>query len=314
MKTRYIILSAFVLVLTACDNWLSPSDSTALSEQQTYSSVATINSMSANLYSRLRYEQSFTQDNETYDLCSWDEAINNSAYWANIGNKNADYRQYYDYTLVRDLNKHIHCLQTSVGATVSLDHQRYFLAEARYMRAYTYFILVSRMGGVPLLTEVQEYTTDTKSLAKPRNKEYEIYDFILGELDSIATDLNLAAAGTTTRATMGSALALKCRAALYAGTIAYNYDKSATKGLVLSGLETGIPRDKADGYLKQCIDAYRSLKSMGVYSLAPDYGALFQAESNSEVIFEVAYDGTNFTNYFYLLDGSAQSASRYQER
>ena len=129
MKTRYIILSVFVLVLTACDNWLSPSDSTALSEQQTYSSVATINSMSANLYSRLRYEQSFTQDNETYDLCSWDEAINNSAYWANIGNKNADYRQYYDYTLVRDLNKHIHCLQTSVGATVSLDHQRYFLAE-----------------------------------------------------------------------------------------------------------------------------------------------------------------------------------------
>ncbi len=298
MKARYIILSAFAVALAACDNWLSPSDSTSLSEQQTYSSVATINSVSANLYSRLRYEQSFTQDNETYDLCSWDEAINNSAYWANIGNKNADYRQYYDYTLVRDLNKHIRCLQTSVGENVSADHQRYFLAEARYMRAYTYFVLVSRMGGVPLLTEVQEYTTDTKSLAKPRNKEYEIYDFILGELDAIATDLNLAAAGTTTRATMGSALALKCRAALYAGTIAYNYDKSVAKGLVLTGLETGIPREKADGYLKQCVDAWQSLKSMGVYSLASDYGDLFQAKNNSEVIFEIAYDGTNFTNNF----------------
>lgn len=298
MKTRYLFLTTCLFALASCDNWLSPSDSTSLSEEQTYSSVATINSVAANLYGRLRYEQSFTQDNETYDLCSWDEAINNSAYWANIGNKNADYRRYYDYTLVRDINKHIRCLQTSVGSSVSADHQRYFLAEARYMRAYTYFVMVTRMGGVPLLTEVQDYTTDTKSLAKPRNKEYEIYDFILSELDSIANDLNLAAAGTTTRATKGSALALQCRAALYAGTLAYNYDKSVSKGLVLSGLETGIPREKADAYLQKCIDAYLALKAMGTYSLAPDYGDLFQAKSNSEVIFEIAYDGTNFTNYF----------------
>lgn len=146
MKTRYIICSILALGLSACDKWLSPTDSTSLSEEQTYSSVTTINSVASNLYSRLRYEQSFTQDNETYDMCSWDEAINNSAYWANIGNKNANYRQYYDYTLVRDLNKHISCLQTVVGSNVSADHQRYFLAEARYMRAYTYFVLVTRMG------------------------------------------------------------------------------------------------------------------------------------------------------------------------
>ena len=298
MKARYIILSAFVLALSACDNWLSPSDSTSLSEEQTYSSVGTINSVAANLYNRLRYQQSFTYDNETYDMCSWDEAINNSAYWANIGNKNADYRQYYDYTLVRDLNKHISSLQTAVGENVSADHQRYFLAEARYMRAYTYFVLVTRMGGVPLITEVQEYTTNTLSLAKPRNKESEIYDFIISELDTIAEDLNLAAAGTTTRATKGSALALKCRAALYAGTLAYNYDKSVSKGLVLSGLETGIPREKAEDYLKKCIDAYTALKAMGTYSLNKDYGAVFQAGSNPEVIFAIAYDGTNFTNYF----------------
>ncbi len=298
MKARYIILSAFVLALSACDNWLSPSDSTSLSEKQTYSSVGTINSVAANLYNRLRYQQSFTYDNETYDMCSWDEAINNSAYWANIGNKNANYRQYYDYTLVRDLNKHISSLQTAVGANVSADHQRYFLAEARYMRAYTYFVLVTRMGGVPLITEVQEYTTNTLSLAKPRNKESEIYDFIISELDSISDDLSLAASGTTTRATKGSALALKCRAALYAGTLAYNYDKSVSKGLVLPGLETGIPREKADTYLKQCIDAYTALKAMGTYSLNADYGKVFQAGTNPEVIFAIAYDGTNFTNYF----------------
>lgn len=298
MKKIIIILSVIIVVMSACDQWLSPTDATALSEEQAYSSVATINSVAANLYSRLRYEQSFTRDNETYDLCSWDEAINNSAYWANIGNKSAGYRQYYDYTLIHDINKHISSLESATGANVSVEHKRYFLAEARYMRAYTYFVLVTRMGGVPLITEVQEYTNDPITLAKPRNKEAEIYDFILSELDEIAEDLSLAAAGTQTRATKGSALALKCRAALYAGTLAQNYDKSVSKGLVLKGMETGIERERANGYLEQCVDAYLKLKEMGTYALHENYGEVFQAVPNKEVILKIAYDGTNFTNYF----------------
>lgn len=298
MKTKVLFLTVLLVALTSCDKWLSPTDSTALSEEQTYSSVSTINSVAANLYSRLRYEQSFTTDNETYDLCSWDEATNNSAYWANIGNKGAGYRQYYDYELVYNINKHINCLQTVVGPNVSAEHQKYFLAEARYMRAYTYFVLVSRMGGVPLITEAQEYTNDPIQLAKPRNTEAEIYDFILNELDEITEDLGLAAAGTITRATKGSALALKCRAALYAGTLAYNYDKSLAKGLVLKGFETGIPADRANGYLEKCIDAYNALAEMGTYELHSNYGEVFQDVANKEVIFEIAYDGVNKTNHF----------------
>lgn len=295
MKAKYFIpLAAFVC---SCDNWLSTSDTSALSKEQTYSEVSTINSVAANLYSRLRYEQSFTHDNETYDLCSWDEAINNSAYWANIGNKGANYRQYYDYDLVRELNIHIECLKTVVGDNVTENYRKYFLAEARYMRAYVYFTLVTRMGGVPLITEAQEYSTDPITLARPRNKESEIYDFILSELTEIADDLGLAAKSTT-RATKGTALALKCRAALYAGTLAVNYDKSVEKGLVLPGGETGISKMLADGYLKQCIDAYKELSAMGQYSLAPDYEQLFQSGENPEVIFALGYDGNNFTNYF----------------
>jgi len=298
MKTKYILLVCLVAICASCDKWLSPTNSAALSEEQTYSTVANINSVAANLYSRLRYEQSFTNDNETFDLCSWDEAINNSAYWANIGNKNADYRQYYDYDLIYDINKHIECLTDKCSSNVSDNHRRYFLAEARYMRAYTYFVLVTRMGGVPLITHTQEYTTDTRSLAKPRNKEAEVYDYILSELNAVAEDLSLVAAGTNTRASKGAALALKCRAALYAGSLAFNADKSVAKGLVLPGKETGMDKSLAAGYLEQCIDAYLQLQKMGTYSLATDYGKLFQAGTNSEVIFAVAYDGKNFENNF----------------
>lgn len=70
-----------------------------------------------------------------------------------------------------------------------------------------------------------------------------------------------------TRATKGAAMALKCRAALYAGTLAYNYDKSATKTLNLSSGATGIERSKAEGYLKACIDACVELETMGYNSI-----------------------------------------------
>lgn len=297
-KINYLALTLLLGVFTACNQWLSPIDTTALSEEDTYSSVPTINSISANLYSRLRYEQDFATDENSYDLCSWDEATNNCAWWSNIGNRNSYYRQYYDYVLVRDLNKHIACLQTKTGSKVDADHKAYFIAEARYMRAYVYFTLVTRMGGVPLLTEAQEYTTETLQLAKPRNKESEIYDFILKELTECAEDLSFSPAISVTRATKGAALALKCRAALYAGTLARNYKVSQAKGLVLPGLETGIPQDKEKGYLEQCIDAYKALEEMNTYSLCADYGSLFQVGTNSEVIMCKGYDGNNFGNPF----------------
>lgn len=298
MMKKYLLIALLAATCTACDQWLSPKDTTALNEEDTYSSVTTINSVSANLYSRLRYEQDFDYDENAYDLCSWDEATNNCAWWSNIGNRNSYYRQYYDYTLIRDINKHLACLQTKTGSKVDEEHKVYFIAEARYMRAYTYFVLVTRMGGVPLLTEAQEYTTQTLELAKPRNKEAEIYDFILKELTECAEDLSLSPAANVTRATKGAALALKCRVALYAGTLARNYAASQQKGLVLPGQETGIPQDKENGYLQQCIDAYLALEQMGVYSLSSDYGKLFQAGTNAEVIFCKGYDGNNFGNPF----------------
>lgn len=294
------------LIFASCDEWLTQQDTTVLSTKQAYSSAASISSVCANLYSRLRYEQDFATDGESYDLTSWDEASNNSDYWAFATNRNQDYRSYYDFKLIRDINQHLYCLKNEVGTDVSSDSKKYFIAEARYLRAFVYFTLVSRMGGVPIIEDVTQYVQNPIELAKPRNKESEVYDYIANELDSIKSDLNLASYKITTRATKGSALALKCRAMLYAGTLAYNSDKSATKGLNLPSGATGIEKSKANFYLQKCLDAFIELQQMGVYSLyqknsnlSSNYAQLFQSEvNNPEVIFCKNYDGKNKTNYF----------------
>jgi hypothetical protein len=296
------------LLFASCEDWLSQEDSNAITPEQTYSSISGISSVAANLYSRLRYEQDFATDNESYDLTSWDEASNNSAYWSFAGNKNQDYRSYYDYDLIRAINMHLHNLKNYWGANIKdrEKNQRYFIAEARYLRAFVYFILVSRMGGVPIMEEVVEYVNDPLTLAKPRNKESEVYDFICRELDEITEDLDLVSVSVKTRATKGSALALKCRAMLYAGTIAYNYDKNATKGLILPGGITGIEKNRANDYFQKCLDAYWELEKTGYYDLytknsdlSTNYAELFINKSgNSELIFYKDYDGTNFLNYF----------------
>ena len=95
---------------------------------------------------------------------------------------------------------------------------------------------------------------------------------------------------------------------LYAGTLAYNSDKSVTKGLILPSGATGIDKNKANEYLQKCLDAYSELQAMNVYSLyqknsnlATNYAQIFQSEiNNAEIIFCKNYDGKNKPNNYLV--------------
>lgn len=317
MKKTIVTILFAVLTLagfTSCNDYLTQTNPAALSEEQAYSSAASITNIAANLYNRLRLWQSFSYDNNggrgQQDLNSWDESTMSSEYYTYCTQTSPGYRSYYDYTLVRELNLHIQML-TEKATNISDAERKYFLAEARWLRAFTYFVMVENLGGVPLVTEVYEYTDDPLSYAKPRNTEAECYEFIADECDAIKDDLDVRPSGTNlvTRATKGAALALKSRAMLYAGTLAYNHDKSAAIGLNLSSGATGIPKAKANEYLKKCIDAYKELEAMGYYTLltgtgedySENFSNIFTTKSpaaNPELIFVKDYDGSNVANNF----------------
>lgn len=307
-RISYIIVFFLGLFnLTSCSNWLEQENLMGMSGEDAYSSDAGITSIAANFYSRMKYWQDFSQDEFSYDLSRWDESSDNSQYWANkVVNVNAGYRGYYDYSLIRELNLHIKNLETLAKGKVSERNYQYYMSEARFLRAFVYFRMVTQNGGVPLITEPQEYTDNPITLAKPRNKESEIYDFIIDEMD--ASLAGFSNASSKTRATKGAALALKCRAALYAGTLAYNYDKSAEKTLNLASGATGIDKNLAVDYLKKCLDAVAELETLG-YSLyrkdadyAKNYANAFISapDANPEIIFCKAYDGVKVQNNFTM--------------
>ena len=143
--------------------------------------------------------------------------------------------------LNRQLNHMIESMETS-----TLSKAKSFQAEARFLRAFNYFAMVKRYGGVPLITKETPLDAPEADVYPPRNKEKDCWDFIINECLEIA-DL-LEDNPTTAHASKWAALALASRAALYAGSIA-KYGNVDLDGLV------GIDAGEAEGYFKKSIEA-----------------------------------------------------------
>ena len=208
-------------------------------------------------------------------------------------NANGGIYEWWGYPTVRRLNIFIEQLEP-----MNLDpvYKKNRLAEARYLRAHAYFNMVKRYGGVPLITRAQQLNDSQETLFPSRNKEAEIYDFIIAELEAIAPDLLDTESG---RATQWTALALESRAAMYAASIA------TWGGVALDGV-VGIPANKASEYWQKCYNASQNIINNGpfvLYNVEADkvknFRNLFLAENNSEVIFAERFDGLSGKGHSY---------------
>ena len=140
------------------------------------------------------------------------------------------------YAPIRNANYFLEMIRTS---TLSQDKIQSLSAECRFIRAYYYFDLVKKYGGMPIIEQVQTFNNNLPDLQVKRNKEEEVYAFILSELEEAIKALPESQSGANAnRATKYTALALKSRAMLYAGSIA-RYGNVQLDGLV------GIPASQA---------------------------------------------------------------------
>ena len=186
------------------------------------------------------------------------------------------------YNTIRALNEFI---QRVPGSPVAEELKNERVAEARFLRAYNYFAMVKRYGGVPLITVPQALDESWEELYPSRNSEQEVYDFILAEMDDIINneylyetvgDENLG------RPTKYAALALKSRAALYAGSIA-QFGKVQMNGLL------GIPSSLAEHYYRESYKASKEIgKKHSLYDVNADkvtnFKNIFLVKNNCEVI------------------------------
>jgi hypothetical protein len=98
----------------------------------------------------------------------------------------------------------------------------FWKAEARFLRAFFYFELVKRYGGVPLIGDtVFNYTDD---LQKARNTFEECVNYIVAECDAIKDKVKPEPLQSADwgRISRGAVMALKSRVLLYAASDLYN--------------------------------------------------------------------------------------------
>jgi starch-binding outer membrane protein, SusD/RagB family len=186
------------------------------------------------------------------------------------------------YTVIRSLNEFI---QRVPDGPVDDVFKKEKTAEARWIRAFNYFSMVKRYGGVPIIIEPQSVDDPEETLYPERNTEKEVYDFVMSEMDAIVNDLPDGASAEPGRASKGAALALKSRAALYAGSIA-QYGTVQLNGLL------GINSGEAKAYYQKSYEASKALidgEKYALYNSDPDkvvnYQNIFLKKDHSEVIF-----------------------------
>ncbi|WP_375436114.1 RagB/SusD family nutrient uptake outer membrane protein [uncultured Hymenobacter sp.] len=294
LSSKTVALSLGLLVgLSACEkDFLERESPSIVLEAQIWNDPNLITSLLANYYDRL---PGHTQIDINFgDYAAYDEAM-----WSGNGNGPNDlftYNSfrwaYWDYGLVRDINLALDNID-KFSTSLSDAQKTQFKSELRFLRAYTYFEMVKRMGGVPIITQqlIYDFSGDASTLQFPRNKESEVYDFIASELDEIKGTLGNAENGpSTTRANRYTAMALKSRAMLYAGSIA-KYNALSGLNIQTPGGEVGIPAARANEYYQKALDASREIINgpFALYRANPNLGenffdAISKKAPNPEVI------------------------------
>ncbi|RFS19633.1 RagB/SusD family nutrient uptake outer membrane protein [Chitinophaga silvatica] len=297
MKKNLLYILLLMLVGASCskdNDFLSRNSTNILLDEQVWKDTSIVISVLADLYDR--YPDYQTIENWS-DFAAFDEAFASEAgqYWRHH-DRYYDYGNWgsWNYGYMRELNLFI---EKCAAADKLTDYSRnQFLSEARFLRAATYFDMVKRMGGVPLITKsmTYDYKGDPSYLQTPRSKESEIYDFIINELAEIKNILP-AKSEIKSRANKWAALAMEARVALYAGSIA-KYG-AAIPQLSLPGGEIGIPANLANGYYTSALNAAEEIIKSGAYSLykkkpnlSDNFASIFyDKNSNPEVIFVKDY-------------------------
>ncbi|MVZ64724.1 RagB/SusD family nutrient uptake outer membrane protein [Sphingobacterium sp. DK4209] len=191
------------------------------------------------------------------------------------------------YERIRRVNEFIGGLKTK--SQLSADDQVKYEAEARFIRAYTYFWLAKLHGSVIIFNDIAQYSTKDN----PRSSEEAVYDFMIEDLDFAAT--NLPKSNKDGRAGKGAAYALQSRVALFAGSIAKNDKKQFNTDPL-----TGISQAKANAYFTKSAEAAQATIDLGLYELDADFQSIFTNKKTKEAILRVDFVAPTVTHQYDL--------------
>lgn len=315
-------------MLSSCEDFLDRQEDEKLTFDKIWESRNTTKQYWLNAMSFLpQYNGGYIGDNEPYlgasDECSI--AYNRSYRYINFGSWSASSIPYYKfdhyYKGIRECNIFMQNVDRCSDPLITQSELEKWKVQARFARAYYYFLLMRDYGPVFLLgDELLDITASTEALYRPRNTWDECVDYVVSELEACAADPAMVKQSEleTTEygfATKGTCYAVISRLKLYSARPLFNGNKlyasvknPATDAFPeLSGQNLFPQTFEEDKWLEAAQAAHKVFDD-GSYKLYragngnpyEDYAGITDETWNSELIYTDGYK-----NRFYWGVGTA---------
>jgi len=293
---KYIYTLLLIGTFSCVEDFLDRRMDTNYTEEQAFASYTTIRNFGIGIYSHL--PDGFDRFNGGTLAAATDDAAHSgmdntiqklgNGNWGAFGNPDDQWDNLYDG--IRKANLFLEnsadyrriIVQDTVTEQGKQTYEtqsndiKWLRAEAHFLKAYFYFELIKRYGGVPLIEEV---LTSSDNFQHPRESFESGIDYILEEIELSLGDMRDSWVGydgdrMIGRATQGAALALKSRVLLYAASPLHN------------------PSGDKQKWIEAAEAAYEVIK-LDQYALTDNYLNLFRSSHNSEIILARQYAASN---------------------
>ena len=273
---KYIVILLILLVpaLNGCD-YLDVTPPNVITDDEVYSSETGILAALTKLYIELPVEdirfdmRGFGGDSYWMNLellvghalnRKGDDVVATEGFNGNMGG------YWWYYGVIRNINKFIHNIQLT--NSVNEEKKSMYEAEALVLRAWNYYAMAKRYGGVPIVDHLLEYNgpESIPELEIPRSSEKELWDFILNDIDA-AIQKGIPEINQDGRVGKYAALTLKAQAAIFAASIAKYNDINLTDENT-GKLVCGIPSSQAKSYFEIAEATCQEIITSGKFELA----------------------------------------------
>lgn len=281
MRKSIIIIALGGLIsltgLTGCEDFLTPDNKSAIAADKQFTEKEGFETLVNQAYYKLR-----SVYNSPIIFCSGTDLY--------AGIRSAGDATLEGYTLTSD-NSSVKSLYTDLYGIANAANAVLYYAdlcedftekdlrteEARFIRAYAYYILSQQFGGVPV---IKQYIT-TAETSYPRNTLAETYQFLIDELKELSASSLLKETDKTGRANKQAAKALLSKVYLAAG-----WDMETS----LSNAENGTYAVNSKTYFELAAATAKEVADAVPLSISFEDKWSPLNEQNNEVIFAIQWD------------------------
>ena len=244
MKKILLYMAAVIVSAVSCTEMDLPPKNT-VTDDDLLSNQAGMSIYMATLYSKMPWEEFKYMAQWGINWNGWlaslgiegtGEALDRDGVCTSFTNEDTPYWGR-AFELLRNANHLIETLPSYRDNYAEVAYNE-FLGQAYFVRAYVFYKMACRFGGIPLVTREIDYPADAETLEVPRSSERETWEQVLADFD-MAVSLLPATPTFDGTANKFAALAFKAEAMLYAGSVA-KYNENVSGRLTGVGAKTGV--------------------------------------------------------------------------